>query len=110
VKHDLGSARPAGTPFWHQGALYRPAQDCRRTYGGAVVIHRVVRLTPEEFAEAPVARLDPNPAWPWHDGVHTLSAAGDFTLLDAKRITFLPAEFRRVLRRKLRRLFRRQSR
>jgi len=33
VKPDIRSARPAGTPFVHDGALYRPAQDCSRTYG-----------------------------------------------------------------------------
>ena len=30
VKRDLGSSRPAGTPFVHDGQLYRPAQDCDR--------------------------------------------------------------------------------
>ncbi len=37
------------------GALYRPAQDCSVTYGGAVVINRIDRLTPEEFSEQPVS-------------------------------------------------------
>ena len=40
VKTDVRSARPAGTPFVYQGELYRPAQDCSRTYGGSIVIHR----------------------------------------------------------------------
>ncbi|HUI63041.1 MAG TPA: hypothetical protein VLX90_22630, partial [Steroidobacteraceae bacterium] len=38
VKVDIRSARPAGTPFWHNGALHRPAQDCSRSYGGRIVI------------------------------------------------------------------------
>ena len=41
VKIDARSARPAGTPFVHAGTLYRPAQDCSHTYGGAVAICRV---------------------------------------------------------------------
>ena len=53
------SARPAGPIFAHEGRLYRPAQDCSRTYGGAVVIHRIEALTPEIFREVAVARLDP---------------------------------------------------
>ena len=40
VKRDLRSARPAGTPFVHEGCLYRPAQDCSHVYGGQVVINR----------------------------------------------------------------------
>lgn len=33
VKVDIRSSRPAGTPFIHEGVLYRPAQDCSKTYG-----------------------------------------------------------------------------
>jgi hypothetical protein len=103
VKRDLASARSAGTPFDHEGVLYRPAQDCSRCYGGAVVINRVERLTPDEFSERTVVRLDPRPEWRWRAGWHTLSAAGERrTLMDARRAAFLPREFGRVLRRKLR--------
>src|SRR5439155_21984126 len=42
VKVDHGSARPGGTPFLHEGRLYRPAQDCRLTYGRAVALNRIV--------------------------------------------------------------------
>ena len=42
VKIDVRSSRPAGTPFVLDGVLYRPAQDCSRGYGGAVVVNRVV--------------------------------------------------------------------
>ncbi|MGH9393112.1 MAG: glucosamine inositolphosphorylceramide transferase family protein [Terriglobales bacterium] len=101
VKRDPGSSRPAGTPFAAGGSLYRPAQDCSATYGGAVVIQRVTRLTPSEFAEQTVARIAPRPEWRWSHGLHTLAGVGNITLMDAKRVTFLPPAFRRVLRRKL---------
>jgi hypothetical protein len=97
VKVDVRSARPAGTPFWQNGALYRPAQDCSRTYGGRVVINRVVTLTPTDFLETPAATVEPAPAGPYPAGLHTLSAAGSGTLIDSKRVVFSPAEFRRVL-------------
>jgi hypothetical protein len=101
VKIDVRSARPAGTPFVHQGVLYRPAQDCSRTYGGGVVIHRVTRLTPTEFSEEPVAVIRPDATGDYPDGVHTLAAAGNLTLIDGKRLVFKGAEFRRALRREL---------
>ena len=86
VKCDVRSARPAGTPFvGRDGALYRPAQDGSRVYGGSIVVNRVSRLTPQEFSEEVVTRLDPDPHGPCPDGLHTLSAAGDLTLIDGKR-------------------------
>ncbi|WP_102226397.1 glucosamine inositolphosphorylceramide transferase family protein [Acidimangrovimonas sediminis] len=84
VKTDRGSARPAGPVFrGADGHLYRPGQDCRHTYGGAVMIHRIDRLTPEEFAETPVRHLAPVPG-PWGHGLHTICAFGDETLIDGK--------------------------
>jgi hypothetical protein len=85
VKDDLASARPAGTPFVVKDRLYRPAQDCSRCYGEAVVIHRVDVLTPEAYAETAVLRIDPDPAGPYPHGLHTISAAGEQTLIDGKR-------------------------
>jgi len=95
VKCDLRSARPAGPLFVLDGALYRPAQDCSVTYGGAVVINRIDRLTPEDFSEQPVKRLAPAAEGPYPHGLHTLSGAGNVTLVDGKRhvspATFLAA-------------------
>jgi hypothetical protein len=97
VKIDVRSARPGGTPFYADGVLYRPAQDCSRVYGGRIVINRVTTLTPTAFHEEPAATVDPDPAGPYPAGLHTLSAVGDVTLLDAKRMVFVPEAFRRVL-------------
>lgn len=100
VKCDLRSSRPAGTPFVaDDGALYRPAQDCTRVYGGALVINRVTRLTPDEFAEEVAAHLRPDPEGPCPDGLHTLSAVGGLTLVDGKRYEPQPAPIAAVLSR-----------
>jgi hypothetical protein len=37
-------------------------------------------------------------AGPYPDGLHTLSAVGNVTLIDSKRLVFMAPEFRRVLR------------
>ena len=103
VKRDLASSRPAGTPFVHDGRLYRPAQDSTRTYGGAVVINRVRCLTPTAFAEERVATVAPYADGPYRYGLHTLSACGERTVIDGKRRRFIPREFRRVLRAAFRR-------
>ena len=85
VKCDLRSARSAGPLFLVDGVLHRPAQDCSHTYGGAVVINRIERLTPEEFVERPVRHLVPAAHGPYPHGLHTLSGAGNLTLVDGKR-------------------------
>jgi hypothetical protein len=71
--------------FEHNGALYRPAQDGSRAYGGAVALNRITRLTPSEFAEETVQVLRPDPAGPFPDGLHSLCGAGGKTLVDGKR-------------------------
>lgn len=98
IKSDIRSARPAGTPFVHRGVLYRPAQNCSRTYGGGITLNRVLRLTPEEFAEEPAASIEPLPDGPFPDGLHTISAVGDMTLIDGKRNRFIPSAIPYVLR------------
>jgi hypothetical protein len=91
VKIDVRGARPGGTPFSHEGRLYRPVQDCSRTYGGRIVIMEVTRLDPEGFQERVAGEVRPDAGGPWPDGLHTLSKCGDDrTLLDAKRTVFSP--------------------
>jgi hypothetical protein len=107
VKVDIRSARPAGTPFVQDGVLYRPAQDCSRTYGGRVIINRVLTLTPLAFREEAFVAVDPDRAGPYPSGLHTLSQVGKATLIDGKRVRFIPAEFRRVLLKKLSSAFKR---
>ncbi|OQY27034.1 MAG: hypothetical protein B6244_11920 [Candidatus Cloacimonetes bacterium 4572_55] len=97
VKRDVRSTRPGGTVFYHQGELYRPTQDCSRTYGGQIVITRVISLTPEKFEEEPAAYVAPDPGGEFPDGLHTLSAVGNITLVDGKRQIFVYDEFKRIL-------------
>lgn len=102
VKIDHRNARPAGTPFVHDGVLYRPAQDCGSSYGQATVINRVVRCTPLQFREEPVRRLHPDPRGRNPHGLHTLAAWGDRTLVDGKRYMINLHELQRKFVRRFR--------
>jgi hypothetical protein len=104
LKTDIRGSRPAGPLFSHGGALYRPAQDCATGYGAAVVIHRLIALTPERFEEEQVARIAPDPAGPYPTGLHTLCGAGDKTIIDGSRWMFQPSAFASAIRAKTRRL------
>ncbi len=106
IKMDVRSSRPGGTPFVHNGELYRPAQDCSDTYGGAIALNRVRCLTPDEFEEEIVTFIRPDPHGPFPSGMHTLSAVGDQTLIDGKRYIFAAAGFRHALRSQCRNLVR----
>jgi hypothetical protein len=90
VKTDVRSARPAGTPFQHEGRWYRPAQDFSRGYGSGIVINEILTLTPTVYAErAAVAMTSPHPAYA--DGLHTVSRIDDqHTVIDFKRYRFIP--------------------
>ena len=94
----MRSARPGGTPFRVGGVLYRPAQDCSSTYGARIIINRVLELGPEVFREEVAATVDPDPCGAYPQGLHTLSAMGDQTLIDGKRSIFAPAQLWRVVR------------
>jgi hypothetical protein len=107
VKMDVRSSRPGGAPFVVDGTLFRPAQDCSRSYGCALVINKVLTCTPEQYHEEPIARLTPDPAGRYPDGFHTLSITSDGILFDAKRIVFNPTIMRQRLKRQLHATWRR---
>ena len=101
VKLDVSSARPAGSPFVHEGALYRPSQDCGPNYGSAITINRVDLLTKAEFVEHSVSRMTPIAHSKYSYGLHTLSSAGNYTMIDASRKVSRFGLFRRLSRERI---------
>jgi hypothetical protein len=81
VKSDVRSSRPAGRLFRRGACLYRPGQIGVPLYGSGIALHRVTRLTPDEYAEEEDARIVPT-AGPVL-GIHTLNRAGDLCVTDA---------------------------
>ena len=95
LKCDISSSRPAGSVLVVDGALYRPAQDCSLTYGGALVLNHIERLTPSEFREVTVARFAPVSDGPYPHGLHTLNPMGERALIDGKKFAFDPLALRK---------------
>lgn len=104
LKTDVRSSRPAGKPFVHAGELYRPAQDCSTGYGAAIVVNRIVELSPERFLEEPIGRIAPDRAGHYPLGLHTICGAGGRTVIDGSRSAFERAEAANAIRKKFRRL------
>ncbi|MDB5819550.1 MAG: hypothetical protein JWQ11_3190 [Rhizobacter sp.] len=86
VRNDAGGARMAGRFFEHEGVLYRPGQDCRTGYGAAVMLYRVDECSPTAWRETLVRTVAPARGSRLPDGLHTLTAWGDRTLVDGKRL------------------------
>lgn len=92
IHRDRAGARPGGTPMVVPGGVVLPVQDCRGTYGRGIRLIRIeglgreaVTVIPQEHVSIPRALRARYP-----DGMHTLSAVGDVTLLDVKRVGFGP--------------------
>ncbi|SDC31770.1 hypothetical protein SAMN05444678_102287 [Sphingomonas sp. YR710] len=86
VRVDRASSRPGGTAQIIDGRVMLPVQDCSATYGGAI--------RPLWFDELSTSRVHmregtaitpPGALAPFVEGLHTLSAAGDVSLVDVKR-------------------------
>lgn len=101
VKWDHRSARSAGNPFWHEGELYRPAQDCSVRYGGAITFNRIKQCSPSGFVEEPVRLWLPERKGRNPHGLHTISSWGEVVLVDGKRELINPVVLYRKLRRRL---------
>jgi hypothetical protein len=84
VKSDCRSARPAGRIVQAGGRLFRPAQDCGKSYGGGLVWLEITQLTPDEFRETEVVRWDGR-ATLGADGLHSVDHCGPLEVIDFKR-------------------------
>lgn len=85
IVSDVRSARPGGALFRQNGQLYRPAQNCAKTYGHALAIVQVMELTPQRYAEQHAFAIEPD--WlPGIYGCHTITMADDLLVLDCKSL------------------------
>jgi hypothetical protein len=88
IKTDIHSARPAGNVFTLNNSLYRPSQDCSRTYGGSIVINKINKLNPFSFEEEVVKKIEPDKMGRYKHGIHNISFSNGLTLVDGKRYEF----------------------
>lgn len=106
VKEDIGSSRPAGTIFAHEGKIYRPTQDCSKTYGGSVTICEIKKLTEREFEEETVKKIEPYSDGEYRYGLHTLSSVNGMTLIDGKVYNYRLRAFKEILKIILKKIWR----
>jgi len=95
---DSRFARPAGAVVAHDGALWRPVQDCSTGYGKQLAIMRIDALDAENFAQARKHLISPGPRWPGRR-LHTLNRWGRLEVIDGAILTPKNATLRRVVHR-----------
>jgi hypothetical protein len=85
ISSDARRARPAGSPFYENGRLFRPAQDCSIRYGYAIVLNEILRLSKTEYEERPAGTILPR--WrPELLGTHTLNSNDSYEVIDGLRL------------------------
>ncbi len=82
---DALAARPGGAVVRHDGALWRPIQDCTEGYGKALSVARIDRLDTKTFAQTIVHRLEPGRSWPG-TRLHTLNRCGRLECIDGSAL------------------------
>lgn len=77
------NCRGAGSLFIVDDLLYRPTQNLEIRYGGSIIINRITTLTPGIFESEEDFELFPEA--PYLSGMHNISFAKDFIVVDGKR-------------------------
>ena len=73
-------SRPAGQLFYINGGLFRPTQNCEKTYGGSLIINKVLNL--EGLEENLYSEIYPNEISPKYDRMHTLNFSNNYVCVD----------------------------
>jgi hypothetical protein len=81
VKSDSRSSRPAGRIVQQSGRLFRPAQDCDRTYGAGIVWFEITKLTKTCFSEREMTAWD-GQAELSMGGLHSFDQLGPLQAID----------------------------
>jgi hypothetical protein len=80
---DVRSSRNAGCLFLRENKLIRPAQDCSLRYGYACQLNEVETLSPTEYRERPVGRIEPD-WYPGLIGTHTINSNETIEVVDGQ--------------------------
>ncbi len=80
---DVRRSRSAGKLFRRKGKLIRPGQDCSVRYGYACQLHEIEVLSPDDYRERPIARIEPD-WYPGLMGTHTINSNENIEVIDGQ--------------------------
>lgn len=91
VRISPSSARPGGNAVITSQGIILPTQDCSLTYGGGLTFLNIIELTPDQFEARITGQFNKGSIFgEYNQGVHTLSKAGPYSLIDGKKILRQP--------------------
>jgi hypothetical protein len=79
---DIKTSRPAGRIFVLNNKVYRPSQDCSGSYGKAINLNQITKLSETAYEEINVSKVEAN----WSNkliGTHTFNFNNKITVIDA---------------------------
>lgn len=83
VVSDVRSSRPAGKIFEREGKIFRPSQDCSKSYGYGIKINQIITLNESEYEEIEVSSVYPD-ICSGISGFHTFNREHELTVIDGK--------------------------
>ncbi len=85
ISTDVRNCRGAGAIFKHDGKLFRPSQDCSKTYGYSFTLNEIVCWDRDRYQEKPGVTIEPQ--WsPNLMATHSYSQAGEFEVIDGQTL------------------------
>jgi hypothetical protein len=85
IVSDVRCARPGGAIQQWGSRLVRPGQDGSRRYGGALSFREIDVLSPTDYAEHEIGRLDPDDLGDGARATHSYASDGCFEAIDLRR-------------------------
>jgi len=83
IVSDVTRARPAGNIFIRDSKIYRPSQNCSKTYGYGIKINHIVTISENYYEEKEIGSILPN----WDNKIistHTYNASGSLNIIDVR--------------------------
>lgn len=98
VKTDISSARPAGSFIKIGNEILRPSQNCSETYGGSLMLNKIITLTETDYKEETIQEIKPFDKR-YNKGLHHVCVEDNTIIIDGKKYIY---SMRQAIRRLVR--------
>ncbi|HCB1853641.1 TPA: hypothetical protein MYQ28_003990 [Citrobacter freundii] len=78
--------RNGGGMLCFDDKLYRVSQNCSKTYGGSLVVSKILYINPSDYKEK--EHMEILPLSPYNNGIHTLSVKDEYIVFDGKIVKY----------------------
>jgi hypothetical protein len=90
IKSDLDGSRPGGNIIHQNGKLYRPAQNCKTSYGKSITLFEITELSKTQYKETSFTTIEADIHKKNKYGLHTINTSNGVIVVDCLKKTFNP--------------------